>query len=50
MSPLKSFRCSICGKQAPKTLRAEGKSEKRWGWLRRHYKRYHPRKFKEWYR
>lgn len=49
MSPLKSFGCSICGRQAPIALRADGKSEERWGWLRGHYKRKHPRKFKEWY-
>lgn len=48
--PYKTFGCSICGKQAPRALRADGKSEERWSWLRRHYKKNHPRKFKEWYR
>lgn len=48
--PYKSFGCSICGKQAPKELRRDGKSEERWSWLRRHYKRHHPGKFKGWYK
>lgn len=50
MSPLKSFGCSICGKQVPKKYRADGMFEERMAWLRRHYKHSHPRKFKEWYR
>ena len=45
--PLKSYGCSICGKQAPKKLREEGKLEERFAWLRGHREKNHPRKFKE---
>lgn len=45
--PYKSFGCSICGRQAPKKLRADGKSEERWSWLRRHRAKHHPRAHKE---
>jgi len=48
--PLKSFGCSICGKQAPVAYRADGKFEERMAWLRRHRKKMHPRKFRESYR
>jgi len=48
--PLKTFGCSICGKQAPKKIREHGKFAERIDWLRRHYKRFHPRKFREWYK
>ena len=44
--PLKSFGCSICGAQAPKEYLKEGKFEQRMAWLRRHYSKKHPRKFK----
>ena len=40
--PLKSFRCSICGRPAPKEYLADGKFEQRMAWLRRHRKRQHP--------
>lgn len=46
--PLKSYGCSVCGEQAPKVLRKEGQLEKRFKWLRRHYKKQHPREFKRW--
>ena len=47
MSPLKSFGCSICGKQAPKGLRKDGKFEERMSWLMSHKKRYHPKAHKK---
>ena len=47
--PLKSYGCSICERQAPKRLRADGEFEGRMKWLRRHYKRFHPRKFRQMY-
>lgn len=40
--PLKSYGCSICGKQAPKKLRAHGKFSERMEWLWRHRKKHHP--------
>lgn len=46
MSPLKSYGCAKCGKQAPTKLRADGKFEERFQWLRRHYKKNHPVLFK----
>jgi len=46
--PLKQFKCSICGASAPKEYLKEGKFEERMRWLRHHYKRKHPKKFKEW--
>lgn len=45
--PYKTWGCSICGKQAPIKLREHGKFKERMGWLRRHYKKYHPTKFRE---
>jgi len=40
--PLKSFGCSICGRQAPKKLRADGKFSERMRWLWHHRARKHP--------
>ncbi len=40
--PLESFKCSICGAQAPKKYREHGQFSKRMAWLRRHRKRMHP--------
>jgi len=40
--PLESFACSICGRQAPKKLRAHGKFSERMKWLWRHRKAKHP--------
>lgn len=48
--PLKGFHCSVCGKSAPKKYLAHGQLENRMDWLRNHYKRNHPRKFKEMYK
>ena len=48
--PLKSFGCSICGRQAPTEYRQDGKFKERMSWLRRHYKRFHPKKFREMYK
>lgn len=48
--PLESFRCSVCGANAPKKYRAHGQFSKRFSWLRRHYRQVHPRKFREWYK
>ena len=45
MSPLKSFRCSICGKSVPKRFLEEGMFEERMEWLRKHYSDKHPGKF-----
>jgi len=45
--PYKTFGCSICGKQAPKSLREHGTFEERQDWLRDHRKKYHPKAFKE---
>jgi len=45
--PYKTYGCSICGTQAPKELREHGTFKERMEWLRRHRKRYHPRKFRE---
>ena len=42
MSPLKSYGCNICGQQAPKKLRAEGKFSERMKWLWKHRKEQHP--------
>lgn len=50
MSPLESYGCSVCGRQAPKELREHGKYRERMAWLRRHYGRRHPYIFKWWYR
>jgi hypothetical protein len=46
--PLKKFECSICGAKAPKSLLEHGKFKERMEWLRNHYKKKHPRKFKRW--
>jgi len=48
--PLQSYSCSVCGAKAPKELLKHGKYSERIQWLRRHYKRRHPQKFKEWNR
>lgn len=48
--PLRSFRCSICGASAPKKYLKHGQFGNRMSWLRKHYKRYHPRKFREMYK
>lgn len=48
--PFKTYGCSICGKQAPKELRAHGKFKERMKWLREHYKRNHPKEFRKWYK
>lgn len=47
MSPLKSFRCSICGASSPRPYLAEGQFQKRMVWLRRHRKRMHPKAFRK---
>jgi len=47
--PLKQFCCSVCGRCAPRKYLAHGQFGNRMGWLRRHYKRYHPRKFRAMY-
>jgi len=39
---LKSYGCSICGKQAPKKYRAHKQFANRMSWLRRHRKSSHP--------
>jgi len=44
--PFKTFGCSICGKQAPKSLREHGTFEERMSWVRKHRKKYHPKAFK----
>ena len=41
-NPLETFKCSICGENAPKRLRQHGKFEERMSWLRHHYKQKHP--------
>jgi len=48
--PYKTWGCSICGAQAPKKLRAHGKFAERMKWLRRHYQKKHPAKFREWHK
>ena len=50
VNPLRHFRCSICGAEAPKLLLAHNKFAERMTWLRRHYKRVHPEAFRKWYR
>ena len=47
--PLKTFGCSICGRQAPKDLREHGFFEERMAWLRKHRKKYHPNIFAKMY-
>jgi hypothetical protein len=44
--PYETWGCSICGKQAPKRLRADGMFEERMKWLRDHRQKYHPTAFK----
>lgn len=46
MFPLKQFKCSICGASCPKEYLAHSKFSERMTWLRRHYKRNHPRAFR----
>jgi hypothetical protein len=48
--PLKSFKCSVCGACAPKEYLEHGRVEKRLSWLRHHYKRKHPAKFRAMYK
>ncbi|MHA1757962.1 MAG: hypothetical protein ACTSVV_14405 [Promethearchaeota archaeon] len=43
--PVRTIHCSICGK-AIKGYNFQERMSK----LRRHYKKYHPKKFKEWYK
>jgi len=47
--PLKSFCCSVCGRCAPRKYLAHGQFGNRMRWLRRHYKRHHPKKFRAMY-
>lgn len=46
--PLEKFCCSVCGKCAPKKYLEHGQFSSRMRWLREHYKKEHPRKFKQW--
>lgn len=48
--PYKTYGCSKCGQQAPKKLRTHGQFGNRMSWIRRHYKKSHPRKFREMYK
>lgn len=45
--PLRQFCCSICGRCAPRKYLRHGQFANRMRWLRRHYKRYHPAKFRK---
>ena len=45
--PLTSFKCSICGKSAPKRLLEDSKFKARMAWLRRHRKAKHPKAFRK---
>lgn len=47
MSPLKSFKCSICGASAPRKYLEESQFANRMKWLRRHRRRKHPAAFKK---
>lgn len=47
--PLTKFQCSICGAKCPRKYLLHGKTSERMDWLRRHYKRKHPRAFAGWY-
>jgi len=47
--PLKSFNCSICGAKCPSAYLRHGHMSDRMKWLRRHYKRKHPREFARMY-
>ena len=40
--PYKTWKCSICDKQAPKKLREHGNFSERMKWLWEHRKKYHP--------
>jgi hypothetical protein len=42
-----SLKCSKCGKSAPTELRKHGKFPERMAWVRKHYKKAHPREFKK---
>lgn len=46
--PLSSFRCSVCGAKAPEEYLEHGQFSNRMKWLRKHYKKKHPRLFKQW--
>lgn len=46
--PLAKFECSICGAKCPKKYLTHGKMKERMRWLRHHYQKEHPRKFKQW--
>jgi hypothetical protein len=50
MSPLESYGCSVCAKQAPKKLREDGMFAERLNWLRKHYKESHPVLFRKWHK
>ena len=45
--PYKTLKCSKCGKSAPTELREHGKFPERMAWVRGHYKKAHPKTFKE---
>lgn len=45
--PLRQFRCSICGKNAPKKLLEHSQFSNRMAWLRRHRKAKHPEAFRK---
>lgn len=46
--PLSQFKCSVCGKNAPRKVLEHGSYKERMDWLRKHYKENHPRKWAEW--
>lgn len=46
--PYKSWKCSICGEDAPIHLRRHGGFKERMEWTRHHYKIYHPEKWRQW--
>jgi len=45
--PYKTWGCSICGEQAPKSLRDHGNFSERMSWLWSHRKERHPRKHRK---
>ena len=45
--PLRQFKCGICGRATPKEMLRHGKMKQRMEWLRKHYKKYHPARFKK---
>lgn len=52
---IKQFCCRICASKgirrcAPKSALREGHLSDRMTWLRRHYRKYHPKAFKAMYR